>query len=501
MTDSSHLIESIGRYFEGDLPPEEAEALFAALHEDEALRRTFVACAMQRRMLSRLYEVEFERVQGSGFGVRERVRSWEFRMWSWVALAALIALAATVWLAWPSTPHSALHTPHSVPVAVLTNAHNAVWAADSQAGSVTPMGSNLPRGHLALVSGRGDLMMTSGAQVALVGDCRFDLTGPNGGYLHSGLLIADVPPQARGFSVRAPHDVTVIDLGTRFSMFVDEGGSDVLVTEGQVAVKVGQRVAFLQAGGSMRIRGGETEPRPLSARRLARLMPPARYVHVGFDQAPRIVEPDGSYATRTLTISHQARIDGRFGQALHLDGSSAIDTDLPGVDGKGPRTVAAWIRIPESAVAGEAYAIVAWGDPAAPGGKWQVGWNRDTDGGVAGALRCEVAHGWIIGSTDLRDGQWHHIAIVFAGDDIEATKLYLDGEPDPASDIEPQRINTRPGSLQIGRYLNTNNRFFRGDIDELYVIESALSPRQIKTLMHDNQLRFNHIPSASGESE
>ncbi|QNN25230.1 hypothetical protein HED60_24105 [Planctomycetales bacterium ZRK34] len=507
MTDQPH-IENIGRYFDGDLTAEASDALRAALRDDAELRTTFVACAIQRRMLDRLYDVELNHPPVAattpkpmaGRNRAVRVVGGAF------AAAAAVALVVTAWLAVFSTSRT---TPadSTEAVAVLTDVRNAVWGDGSQAGSVTPPGSNLSRGHLALVSGRSDLMMTSGAQLALVGDCRFDLTGPNGGYLRSGLLMANVPPQAQGFSVRAPHGVTVIDLGTRFSMFVDEGGCDVLVSEGQVVVKVGKTVNFLQAGQSMRLGAGGKQPQPLSARRLARLLPPVRYVHIGFDESARAVEPDGSYTMHDLAVPQSHRIDGPFGQAMRFDGTTGLDTDLPGVIGDKPRTFAAWVRIPKNVGGHESYAVMAWGAPDVQGGKWQVGWNQAAQTGVLGALRCEVQHGWIIGTTDLRDGKWHHLAVTFDGDNIDQARIYIDGKLDPPSHTQPQRIDTRGGLLQIGHYLNEPERYFRGDLDELYLIEAALTPRQIKRLMRDNRVNLgidesptDDIPT-SGESE
>lgn len=47
--------------------------------------------------------------------------------------------------------------------------------------------------------------------------------------------------------------------------------------------------------------------------------------------------------------------------------------------------------------------------------------------GATGALRLMDVNAWITGSTDLRDGQWHHVAVVLENDgsaDISEAAVY-----------------------------------------------------------------------------
>ena len=63
----------------------------------------------------------------------------------------------------------------------------------------------------------------------------------------------------------------------------------------------------------------------------------------------------------------------------------------------------------------------------------QTSWNRDPAQGALGALRTETEQGYLVGTTPLRDGRWHHVAVV-VGDEIVAFPeidfdVYPDGIP------------------------------------------------------------------------
>jgi len=71
--------------------------------------------------------------------------------------------------------------------------------------------------------------------------------------------------------------------------------------------------------------------------------------------------------------------------------------------------------------------IVAWGQDS-PGEKWIF--RTQDDNGTAGALRVEVNGGFVVGSTDIVDGQWHHVAATWENDgtpNVLDVQLYVDG--------------------------------------------------------------------------
>jgi hypothetical protein len=99
----------------------------------------------------------------------------------------------------------------------------------------------------------------------------------------------------------------------------------------------------------------------------------------------------------------------------------------------------------------------------------------------------------------LRDGRWHHIAVVFVpGEDPETpveVKQYVDGrfegegKPSPPGTEISARITTETtttDTLWLGCRLGTGGPRrdrFRGEMDELCIADRALGPREIVYLI------------------
>jgi len=167
-------------------------------------------------------------------------------------------------------------------------------------------------------------------------------------------------------------------------------------------------------------------------------------------------------------------IDG----ALSFDGTNDyVETaNYKGVVGTQSRTVSAWIK---TSVSGE---IISWGTDST-GEKWIF--RVQEDNGIAGAIRAEVAGGYIVGSTDVRDGYWHHVAAVVEDDgspNISEARLYVDGVEEDISAVLPCGINTASGdNVKIGVHA-TLSRYFTGLIDDVRIYDRVLSPGEIEDL-------------------
>lgn len=126
---------------------------------------------------------------------------------------------------------------------------------------------------------------------------------------------------------------------------------------------------------------------------------------------------------------------------------------------------------------------MSWGAPS-DGAKWQM---RIFDSpGIAGALQVDVWGGLIVGSTDLRDGQWHHVAAILRNDgspDAEEIELYVDGQEEVYSHVESGPVNTGTEALsRIGVSVASAgglSDFFDGEMDDLRIYERALSANQM----------------------
>jgi hypothetical protein len=191
-------------------------------------------------------------------------------------------------------------------------------------------------------------------------------------------------------------------------------------------------------------------------------------------------------------------VEGAYGYALDFDGEDdwAV-TDFKGISGARPRTVAFWVKVPEDARKGENYSFVSWGNSKKKGQKWQIGWNGLADSGNIGAIRTEFKDGYVVGETDLRDGRWHHIVSLFIGgvgaDVATHVRHYVDGRLEAVSGYRREKVSTNTSSVNsksvsFGRKMEPPKYFLKAKLDELYIIDAAVTPRQVRRLMEQNSL-------------
>jgi hypothetical protein len=456
--------------------------------------------------------------------------------WRWtfgfLALAASVALV--VWVARPR--HDSIVGDHSVArvepaapdeefVARLTGSKECQWI---ETGTI-PLSSRLRKGqHVELVKGFAEITFDSGALVMLQGPASFDLNSAWAATLNRGRLKASVPPEAVGFSI-SNSTVEVVDLGTEFTMFTDSGGkaTDVLVLKGEV--EAAPRVT----GDPQRIKLKEKEFRRFELSgvsqlenddqgfdeltqpmELERSLAPIGYAHWTFNEndggdfAPQIVRlPSNDSDLRVFPVSgsNAAHSKGRWQQALRFDGSVYAKAAFPGISKNAPHTVAFWVKVPKDASLSSAYAMVAWGADSKKFGShpFHICWNRNANEGTVGVLRTDHSRGYALGSTPLRDGRWHHVAVVFIPRDDEASPMevkqyvdgHLEGEGNPSPSGSDRFMSTSSesmsGTIWLGCRLGLNavpkDRFF-GEMDELVIADRALVPREIVRLMYSNQL-------------
>ncbi len=171
-------------------------------------------------------------------------------------------------------------------------------------------------------------------------------------------------------------------------------------------------------------------------------------------------------------------VAGYSGKAVELNGTSQnilLDDAYTPPTGSSARTVTAWIKTTGTG------AIVAWGS-VSTSNKWF--WRLENDLAGTGALRIEVEGGFLRGATDLRDGQWHHVALVVpdGASDVSQCRLYVDGSEDTPYTFDAQAINTTATQVAIGKDShNPAPRYFPGAIDEVRIYKRALSPSEIAT--------------------
>ncbi len=173
---------------------------------------------------------------------------------------------------------------------------------------------------------------------------------------------------------------------------------------------------------------------------------------------------------------------GMSTSSLRLDGTGdqVNIAGYKGVTGTDARTVAAWVKL-EDDDPRQNRSIMSWGDNSG-GEKWNF---RVQDGnGTDGAIRVEVNGGYVVGSTDITDQEWHHVAAVWEDDgspNVNDVLLYVDGVLEGDSARQGQSIDTAIGKdVQLGR--DHNNRRMMGWLDDMRVYDEALSAAQIHAL-------------------
>jgi hypothetical protein len=461
--------------------------------------------------------------------VSEGEKAIPLSVWLFGSLAAAASLALVAWFAWPR-PH--LEIAESRPaefVAQLTGLKQCQWA--NNASSVKAGERLLKSQRLELAQGFAEITFDSGAQVVLEGPATFELKSAWEAALERGTLKASVPPQAIGFRISNP-SVELVDLGTEFTMSADAtGAADVLVLKGQVeaqpnsqdrqpiVLKEKESRRFAPSGISTLENGEQRFAQFVQPIPLDHFEPPTDCVHWSFDEANGyLFKADASgipvntsdaqiknVAEETIALAHSK---GHRQGALRFDGHLYAKARFPGIAQYSAHTIVFWVKVPKDASLGNAYAMVAWGVNSKALGSHpiHVSWNRNPTEGTVGVLRTDYGGGYAIGATPLRDGRWHHIAVVLLPRDNPKNPLevnqYVDGrlegegKPSPPGSEIFNRIteNTSTDVFWLGCRLGVNgvrSERFCGEMDELFIADRALEPQEIVRLMNFNQLQIN----------
>ena len=204
---------------------------------------------------------------------------------------------------------------------------------------------------------------------------------------------------------------------------------------------------------------------------------PVLVAHWRFDEGAGDTASDsvGAHDATLVNMGDDAWIAGAVDGGVAFDGLNDYvqASGYTGLTGPTPRTVCAWV------FAEGIGPIISWGSYG-PGERFEV----LVQG--SGALRLYVSNGYAAGTRSVRNGQWHHIAVVVGqsdpwSPDVSNVKFYIDGQPDPVSDSASQPIDTGTGDdLAMG---GAASLYFKGQIDDVRIYDKALTPAQIAPLL------------------
>ena len=176
---------------------------------------------------------------------------------------------------------------------------------------------------------------------------------------------------------------------------------------------------------------------------------------------------------------------------FHFDGrnqylrSSSLNADWFPIQRYAPRSVSVWFRADKEQEGREA--IVSWGGN---NNNSQFGFDL-VDGHLVVSLRCADVQ--IVNSTDLRDGNWHHVVVTHdapANGNITSSNMfvYVDGEyrqtqyADVCGTGNRQGLLTHRSPLFIGRNPERTDSAFRGLVSDLRIWQRAIVPDEIYAL-------------------
>lgn len=527
--DPERLKQLLDRHFDQALSEEERRELEQILLESSAARDLFWETARlhaavrqwgqeewgrrDRARLKPQLSPRFARTVPVPFPV---VMPKRRRLWRPLAAAVLICAGAVSWFYFFRPELE----PPVASIAVLTKASEVSWLAPA----VPPQtGSPLNPGWLRIRSGELLVEFSRGTRVVIEGPAEFEIRSENEGFLRFGKIFAHVPETARGFKVTAS-GLKVVDYGTAFGCLVPpEGAPEVHVFSGKVGVSQNEASELnLKASEAVRLTQGQMQPIPANSsmfideEKLAKIelantqgqlrrwrdfsaefrgrgdllayldfQPDADWVRSLPNRAAHLPNGAGSEAAIVGCGWGQGRWPGKRGLEFKHP-NDRVRLALP--ESAQTLSFLAWIRV--DAMPNNFNGLVMGEDNQKIGQvQWYVHSNGSLGIGVRIDRRGRARQWWHSHSRQLFEkhegtGKWTMVATVF--DRAHSTvSHYANGElvgSDPVS-LQPA---LQMGIIEIGnwgtQYPTADSGAFRGGIDELAVLSSALSAREIRRI-------------------
>ena len=406
--------------------------------------------------------------------------------------------------------------------AVIDKVLNAEWADNSK---VYLDGQAVGQEKLKLKKGIVHLEFFCGASVIIEGPAEFDVNSSWEGFCHKGKLRANVPPAAHGFRIDTPQS-KVIDLGTEFGLNVGEKEESVIVFEGEIELHGnGKDMKLLQAGNAIKTAGVTQQSIPAidaesfiqtaglydihkknkqdkysiwkkASQKWASDKRLIAYYNFDQEKSP-FIQNLGLNAKNNLDgkIIRAERVDGRW---HNIENGGAMEFKKPGsrvrvnIPGEFKQyTFATWLRIDSldrdwnALFMGDSYQI---GEP-----HWQI----NKDGRLVLCVRVYDRpddYHTLYWSPKIwepsQTGQWMHLATVY--DPInKVMKHFKNGQLIHTQKIAEKYLvsKLKIGPAEIGNWGQPTRtdpvfalRNINGRIDELMIMDAALSDSEIKKI-------------------
>ncbi len=160
---------------------------------------------------------------------------------------------------------------------------------------------------------------------------------------------------------------------------------------------------------------------------------------------------------------------------LDFDGTNDYVSAISGgPSGTSDRTVECWIKTSTSISSQQV--LIDWGTMV-------VGTRFTLNIIGNGKLRIEVGGSGIQGTTNVADGQWHHVAVTYNNAASTKFNLYIDGTLETSGNTTVSVNTAATGGFQFGRR-NDGNNYFDGIIDEIRIWNIARTASDISNHMN-----------------
>jgi hypothetical protein len=194
-----------------------------------------------------------------------------------------------------------------------------------------------------------------------------------------------------------------------------------------------------------------------------------------FDETEGSIAKDSSGNNHNGTLIGNAKwAQGKIGGAIDLDGESGFVqiADKSAFDIAGQITIACWANL--RSVPTDYSALVTKGDNS---------WRLST---MPGQRKFHASvNDWqqlmVDGSTEVSANEWHHVAMVYNGDEVS---IYVDGRLDAAKPWKGG-IAVNDFDVLIGENAEQKGRFFDGLIDDVRIYNYALKESDIMALYNE----------------
>ncbi|MEM9282280.1 MAG: LamG-like jellyroll fold domain-containing protein [Verrucomicrobiota bacterium] len=362
----------------------------------------------------------------------------------------------------------------------------------------------LTPGLLEIESGQTTIAFNSGATATVEGPAVLSIESLNRLFLKSGRITADVPPPATGFTINTPR-MNVVDIGTRFGVSVEKNGdSELHVMEGLVEASRnrGNSVTTLVREGiavraDSRTRS-QLAPIPYKGENFVLTsghspMPEPALRFTFNESAGGMIEDSGNRRQFDVSLIPTGELDqspkrapGFEGTGLLFGRGQSLEVPLSKEFRlEDDYTLGFWLKIPPRIGQKNEAEIVRYGRE---GLGWSLTCLLNRNDQAKGALCLKLGDDYLVGTTDLADGNWHHIACRFIGGEEARMSshfhLFIDGKLETLSASKPYipAESGRVGQLLIGG--ETEAAGFEGWIDEFHIFREAVTTSTVLDLSH-----------------